>query len=262
MTAAPATAAVGGITEISDRQERASCRFARAKAPAPKRPRYVDACRSATTAERETTVFAAAQATPFTYENPVYDSSLPDPSSLRDSATDYYAYGTGGGFPILKSPDLVRWERIGRAFSARPSWVAQSGDWHPWAPSVLRSTQSCPGTASPGCYFKYYVGLSGQHTPLTHCVAAAWSLTPSGPFTDLGPIQAEDEATDLAGRPPGCGDADGYGNIDPAPFVDDDGSVYLYVSTSRRCGAHDRRVPLRARHLRPADGGHADSSHG
>jgi hypothetical protein len=81
----------------------------------------------------------------------------------------------------------------------------------------------------------YYVGLSGQHTPATHCVGVAWSLTPAGPFTDIGPLQAEDGTTDVAGRPPGCGDAAGYSNIDPAPFTDGDGTVYLYVSTGRRC---------------------------
>src|SRR4029079_12426712 len=102
---------------------------------------------------------------------------------------------------------------------------------------VLRTTGACPGTASPGCYFMYYVGLSGQHTPATHCVGVAWSLTASGPFTDLGPLQFEDGSTDLAGRPPGCGDGAGYSNIDPAPFVDDDGSVYLYLSTGRHCAA-------------------------
>jgi hypothetical protein len=230
-----ARAGAGEITDISDGQELASCKFARAKAPASKRPRYTDGCQRAASAERESSAFVAASAASFTYENPVYGSSFPDPGPLRDSSTDYYAYATGGGFPILKSPDLVHWERVGRAFSTRPTWVIQSGDWHPWAPSVLRSARACPGTTSPGCYFMYYVGLSAEHTPATHCVAVAWSLTPSGPFTDLGPIQAQDGATDLAGRPPGCGDADGYGNIDPAPFVDDDGSIYLYVSTSRRC---------------------------
>jgi len=232
---APGLARAGGVTDISDRQELASCKFARAKAPASKRPSYTAGCQRAASADRDTGAFAAAEAASFTYENPVYGSSAPDPGAHRDSSTDYYAYTTGGGFPILKSPDLVHWERVGRAFSTRPTWVVQSGDWHPWAPSVLRAAQACPGTTSPGCYFMYYVGLSGQHTPATHCVAVAWSLTPSGPFTDLGPIQAQDGATDLAGRPPGCGDADGYGNIDPAPFVDDDGSIYLYVSTSRRC---------------------------
>jgi Glycosyl hydrolases family 43 len=232
----PATgrAAVGGITDISDRQEVESCRYANAKAPASKRPRYKNACQNAASAERETSGVAAA-APSLTYENPVYGFSFPDPGAVQNSSTDYYAYATGGGFPIIKSSDLVHWEQVGRAFSARPSWVVQSGDWHPWAPSVLRSPKSCPGTTSPGCYFMYYVGLSAQHTPAMHCVGVAWSLTPSGPFTDLGPIQAEDGTTDFAGRPPGCGDAGGYSNIDPAPFVDDDGSVYLYMSTGRRC---------------------------
>ena len=230
-----ARAAVGGITDISDRQELESCRYASAKAPASKRPRYMNACQNATSAERATSALATASAASVTYENPVHGSSFPDPGALRNTSTDYYAYATGGGFPIIKSSDLVHWEQVGRAFSARPSWVVQSGDWHPWAPSVLRSPRSCPGTTSPGCYFMYYVGLSAQHTPAMHCVGVAWSLTASGPFTDLGPIQAEDGSTDPAGRPPGCGDAGGYSNIDPAPFVDDDGTVYLYMSTGRRC---------------------------
>jgi hypothetical protein len=232
---ATARAAVGGILDISDRQEVESCRYASAKAPASKRPRYKNACENAASAERETSAVAAASAVSLTYENPVHGSSFPDPGVVQNSSTDYYAYATGGGFPIIKSSDLVHWEQVGRAFSARPSWVVQSGDWHPWAPSVLRAPKSCPGTTSPGCFFMYYVGLSAQHTPAMHCVGVAWSLTPSGPFTDLGPIQAEDGTTDLAGRPPGCGDAGGYSNIDPAPFVDDDGSVFLYMSTGRRC---------------------------
>lgn len=230
-----AEAAVGGITDISDRQETASCRYASSAAPASKRPRYTAACRSARSVEREAGGLSVAAVDSFTYENPVYGSSFPDPGALRNSSTDYYAYGTGGRFPILKSSDLVHWEEVGRAFSSRPSWVVQSGDWHPWAPSVLRSPRSCPETASPGCFFMYYVGLSAAHTPAAHCVGVAWSLTASGPFTDLGPIQAADGSTDLAGRPPGCGDAGGYSNIDAAPFVDDDGSVYLYLSTGRRC---------------------------
>jgi hypothetical protein len=228
-------AAVGGITDVSDRQELVSCTYAGAQAPAAKRARYADACRSAADVELPAAGLAVSAAAPVTYENPVYGSSFPDPGILSDSSTDYYAYATGSGFPIIKSTDLVHWEQVGKAFGARPSWVVQSGDSHPWAPSVLRSPTPCPGTNSPGCYFMYYVGLSGQHTPVTHCIGVAWSMTPSGPFTDLGPIHADDGATDLAGRPPGCGDAGGYGNIDAAPFVDSDGSVYLYVSTSRRC---------------------------
>jgi hypothetical protein len=235
---ASAHAAVGGVTDIPDRQEAASCAYARGHAPPAKRTRYAAACRAAADAERETNAVAAAAAgEPFTYENPVYGSSFPDPGAFANGTTDYYAYATGGRFPIIKSSDLVHWEVVGHAFSARPSWVVQTGDWHPWAPSLLRSPRACPGTTSPGCYFMYYVGLSGQHTPATHCVGVAWSLTPAGPFTDLGPLQAGDGTTDLAGRPPGCGNAAGYSNIDPAPFTGDDGTVYLYMSTGRRCAA-------------------------
>jgi beta-xylosidase len=234
-TPAVAEAAVGGITDLSDRQELASCRYAAERAPASKRLRYTDACRSAASVERQASGGTAISSAAVSYENPVYGSSFPDPGALRESATDYYAYATGSGFPIIKSADLVHWEQIGRALSSRPSWVVQSGDSHPWAPSVLRSPKSCPGTSSPGCYFMYYVGLSAQHTPATHCIGVAWSLTPAGPFTDLGPIQAVDGRTDLTGRPPGCGDAGGYSNIDASPFADSDGSVYLYLSTGRRC---------------------------
>ena len=230
--------APAAVTDVSDRQEAASCRYARAEAPASKRPGYVAACRSARSAELASRIATAAAAgEAVTYENPVYAGTFPDPGVLRNGSADYYAYATGSGFPIIKSTDLVHWQPVGRAFSRRPAWVVQTGDSHPWAPSVLRSPAPCPGTSSPGCYFMYYGGLSAQHTPTTHCVGVAWSLTPSGPFTDLGPIQAEDGETDLAGRPPGCGDAGGYGPIDAAPFVDDDGTVYLYVSTSRRCAA-------------------------
>ncbi|HEY6596333.1 MAG TPA: family 43 glycosylhydrolase, partial [Asanoa sp.] len=152
--AAPAAAGVGGVTDISDRQEAASCGYARGHAPAAKRPGYARACRAAANAERATNAVAAAAAgEPFTYENPVYGSSFPDPGAFANGSTDYYAYATGGRFPIIKSSDLVHWEVVGHAFSARPSWVVQSGDWHPWAPSVLSSPRACPGTTSPGCYF-------------------------------------------------------------------------------------------------------------
>ena len=119
---APGLARAGGVTDISDRQELASCKFAGAKAPASKRPSYTAGCQRAASADRETGAFAAAESASFTYENPVFGSSSPDPGALRDSSTDYYAYATGGGFPILKSPDLVHWER-----SAGPSARAPRG---------------------------------------------------------------------------------------------------------------------------------------
>jgi arabinan endo-1,5-alpha-L-arabinosidase len=172
---------------------------------------------------------------PATYTNPVFGESAPDPMVLGAGNGDYYEYSTGSLFPVLHSRDLVHWTRKGTALAARPSWVVPTGDSNPWAPSVLRSSQACPGAGSGPCYFLYYVGLSGQHSPDTHCVGVAFSTGPAGPFQDRGPLPDQSGGLDSSGRPPGCGDNAGYSNIDPAPFVDLDGKVYLYLTTNRRC---------------------------
>jgi xylan 1,4-beta-xylosidase len=166
------------------------------------------------------------------YKNPVSGTS-PDPSGLNNngSGSDYYLYTTGNLFPIQHSSDLVTWTSVGTAFTDLPSWVVQSGDWHPWSPSVVQASQPCPHTKSPSCYYMYYVGLSSQFN--TNCVAVATSTTPGGPFKDHGPLS--NGVLDSSGRPVGCGDNNGYGNIDPAPFVDTNGGVYLYVSTDFAC---------------------------
>jgi beta-xylosidase len=166
------------------------------------------------------------------YQNPV-SGDTPDPAGLNNngSGSDYYLYATGNDFPIQHSSDLVHWTYLGTALTQPPSWVVQSGDWNPWSPSVLQANRPCPATQSPSCYYMYYVGLSAQFG--IHCVAVATSPTPAGPFTDRGPLS--NGALDSSGRPIGCGDDTGYGNIDPAPFVDADGSAYLYVSTDYAC---------------------------
>jgi beta-xylosidase len=173
---------------------------------------------------------------PPTYENPVA-GSVADPSVVDagDGGHDYYLYATGTLFPIWRSPDLVHWTSLGAAFRERPAWTLQSGDWHPWAPAVVRRPGACPGGAAPGCFVLYYTALHGTLTPRPHCVGVAVSSAPGGPFTDLGPLADADGGVDASGRPIGCGDDAGYGNIDPALFLDADGRAYLYVSTDRRC---------------------------
>jgi beta-xylosidase len=218
-----ASADGGGAIRTSHRDSLAACDYAErhAKSAAERTCRRVGSTR----------VLSMSSAT--TYQNPVYGSA-PDPMAIPGE-NDYYAYHTGGNFPVLHSTDLVNWTQVGTALASRPSWVVASGDWHPWSPSVLRSASSCPGTTSPGCYVLYYVGLHGSASPATHCVAAAYSTTPAGPFTDAGPLASTSGQVDSSGRPPGCGDNAGYSNIDPAPFVNSDGRVYLYVATNRTC---------------------------
>jgi beta-xylosidase len=170
------------------------------------------------------------------YENPVA-GSVADPAVIDAGRGDhdYFLYATGTLFPLWRSPDLVHWTQIGTALRARPAWTLQSGDWNPWAPGVLRSSAACPGTSSEECFVFYYTALHATLTPRPHCVGVAVSPVPEGPFTDLGPLGRSDGALDALGRPIGCGDDAGYGNIDPQPFVDADGRVYLYVSTDRQC---------------------------
>src|SRR5207253_10234660 len=98
-------------------------------------------------------------------QNPVYTTAaMPDPFVLDNGGTqsDYWAFGTGDLFPVLHSTDLVHWSSRGTALTARPSWVVSTGDWNAWAPSVIKTSSSCPGSGSANCYIMYYTGLSAQ----------------------------------------------------------------------------------------------------
>ena len=166
------------------------------------------------------------------YTNPVFANGA-DPFVLGgERPAGYWAFTTGERFPILHSTDLVHWTSRGRALAARPAWVVPSGDWHPWAPHVISSPGPCPGTTSPTCDVMFYTGLSAQFA--TNCVAIATSTTPSGPYTDQGPLS--NGVLDAAGRPTGCGDDAGYGMIDPSVFTDSaTGAHYLYTSEDFGC---------------------------
>jgi beta-xylosidase len=177
---------------------------------------------------------ARATAAPPAYTNPAYGSDAPDPFVLDDGGAhnSYFVFATGGLFPILHSPDLVHWSPAGSALTSRPVWVLQSGDWHPWAPSVVHTSNPCPLTLSNGCYVMYYVGLSAEFN--ANCVAVATSTSPAGPYTDHGPLS--NGHLDAAGHPAGCGDEHGYGMIDPSPFVDPaTGRRYVYASEDFAC---------------------------
>jgi len=180
------------------------------------------------------------------YRNPVFRrAAAADPFVLDDRSAhgSYWAFTTGERFPILRSSDLVRWKRAGTAMRRRPSWVVPTGDWHPWAPSVIRveGTGSTPdGTQTPR-YVMYYTGLvatPGDAPGLTNCIGVASASKPDGPYADHGPLDLAELGNSRL--PLGMGDADGWGNIDPAPFVDDDGRAYLYVSTDFDCTSGTR----------------------
>ena len=190
--------------------------------------------------------------------NPLYAAApVPDPFVLDVGGKhdDYYSFNTGDLFPVLHSTDLMNWKPVGLAMSSRPAWAIQTGDWHPWAPSVIQTSQPCPGSVTPGCFVMYYVGVSAQYG--VNCVAVATAPRPDGPYKDQGPLDTIPPST----SPVGCSDASSAGNIDPSPFVDTDGGAYLYVSTDFALSGDTQTfqptisvIPLN-RTLRTASGG-------
>ncbi|MGD0379426.1 MAG: family 43 glycosylhydrolase [Acidimicrobiales bacterium] len=134
---------------------------------------------------------------------PVYDGDAPDPDVIRVGTT-YYAYTTGSdlkNIPVLSSTDLQTWQPVGDALPTLPAW---SGGERTWSPGVVFIN---------GEYVMYYateVTATGYQ-----CISIATATDPTGPFTDT------------SSAPFICQTSLG-GSIDPQPFVDANGSLYLY----------------------------------
>jgi len=131
------------------------------------------------------------------YYNPVIPGDNPDPSIIR-VGKDFWATSTssewGPQFALLHSTDLVNWEITGTVFPHRPEWAVANF----WAPEI---------SEYKGRYFVYYVGRK-KNGPLA--VAVATAEKPSGPYTDHGPLVAQDA-----------------GSIDPVAITDENGARYL-----------------------------------
>jgi beta-xylosidase len=132
-----------------------------------------------------------------TFTNPVYRNDFPDPFVLKAGDT-YYAYATNGAgkqVQTLTSQDLVHWQ-------SGPDALPKVGAWgfngETWAPEVL--------DRGDGSYVLYYTA--------NHCVGRAVARKPLGPFVDA------------AKQPLVCQQKAG-GSIDPSPFRDGDGKLYL-----------------------------------
>ncbi len=154
----------------------------------------------------------------------LYDGYFADPFVTRTDE-GYVALGTrpwppgqeaGMQFEVLSSADLKHWSYRGGALVGLDSSL---GDQY-WAPEVVHAE---------GEWWMYYSvgrGIEGHH------LRVARSRDPHGPYEDLG--------IDLT---PGERFA-----IDPHPFVDDDGSVYLFfardVLEGERPGTHLALAPL------------------
>jgi beta-xylosidase len=145
------------------------------------------------------------------FANPIHPTDFPDPFVLRVGDT-YHAYGTNGGgkeVQTLTSSDLVHWR-------SGPDALPDVGTWaYPgltWAPEVL--------SRGDGSYVLYYTASGGGQ-----CVGRAVADDPAGPFVD-------------GWQTPLVCQRDEGGSIDPSPFRDDDGSLYLYWKSDGNAIGH------------------------
>ena len=125
------------------------------------------------------------------FKNPVFEPSFADPTFLRDEDGTFYAYSTeedwndGNGdkiIPIVKSTNLVDWEYVGNAFSARPDFVNDGNHRWVWSPDAVKHDRK---------YFLFYSLSYGDDTKAG--IGVSWSDKPEGPFIDNGELLRSDK---------------------------------------------------------------------
>lgn len=167
-------------------------------------------------------------ASPIGYKNPVFKKDFADPMVYRQGRHSYFAYATTadwevGYFPILHSKDLIHWRYIGDMFKHAPSFAQTDL----WAPDVVKRG-------------KTFLGYFTLSTTQGHCIGVGTASGPKGPF------KARSIVT--------CGDANGFGYIDPDLFVDSNGKAYMYVAVD---SPHIISVvPMKSDLMHPAGPGH------
>jgi beta-xylosidase len=153
---------------------------------------------------------------------PVLDADFPDPDVMKAGDT-YYAYATQrtgpfGNLQLATSKDLVSWQLASTdPLPQLPAWATPG---RTWAPDV---------SAVKGGYVMYFAAHS--LSPDLQCIGVARSSSPTGPFTPVG------------SAPLVC-PADEGGAIDPASFVDTDGSRYLLWKNDGNCCGKDTWLSL------------------
>ncbi len=134
----------------------------------------------------------------------VYPFDFPDPDVLLVGDT-YYAYATNsvaGNIQIIESTDLTHWSVVGDALPGLPMWASPGATW---APGVLEVG---------GSFDLYYAADVAGPGGDEECISVATASQPQGPFIDdsTSPLECQSSLG---------------GSLDPSPFEDADGALYL-----------------------------------
>lgn len=152
---------------------------------------------------------------------PALKEDFPDPHVLRDGGR-WLAYATNSGsanVQLRESRDLGRWRPLPDPLPRLPGWAASG---FTWAPEVL---------AMPGRYILYFTARERRSG--LQCIGTAVARTPVGPFAPVGVA------------PLVCERREG-GSIDPSPFRDRRGGLWLLYKTDGNHPRFRRRTLIRA----------------
>jgi arabinan endo-1,5-alpha-L-arabinosidase len=106
-----------------------------------------------------------------------------DPCIIRDGEWCYVFY-TGRGLPVIRSRDLLSWERVGRVFDGNPEWIQKKHPdaYHLWAPDIAQVN---------GRFRLYYAASTFGQNRSTIGWAVNETLDPASPrfrWVDQGPL--------------------------------------------------------------------------
>lgn len=166
---------------------------------------------------------AADGSTPRASAQLVINQNFPDPDVFETDEA-YYAFATntaGANVQVATAQDSRGpWQHLPDALPSLPGWIGKgsNGSLNIWAPDV--------SVRDDGTYLMYYTAFHSQTRK--QCLGAAVADNPAGPFVPTSP------------DPLICNHTQGD-VIDPASFVDDDGSRYLLYKDSR--GGNARSGP-------------------
>lgn len=131
-----------------------------------------------------------------------------DPFVLGDASGPAYAYTTnrpGVNVPVYRQEGNGEWTALGDALPKLPPWAERG---HTWAPEVMRLGEG-----------KYALWYTVHHRASDkQCIGRALGARPEGPYTD-------------SSSAPFLCDSHRETSIDPSPFRDDDGKLYLLWKT-------------------------------